>query len=120
MVAVIGCAGSGTAPKIPSVAITGIPADTTVYSARALRGFGYGVGNVPWAPDGQSLVYDGMSGCYIGQIGDNSPIVVASLGATMISSEVATKSQPATSNTSGSLEAGARSRSAPTRAAWPS
>lgn len=37
------------------------------------------VGNVRWAPDGQSLVYDGMNGCYLGQIGDNSPIAIASL-----------------------------------------
>ncbi len=38
-----------------------------------------GVGNVRWAPDGKSLVYDGMSGCSITAIGNNAPIAVANL-----------------------------------------
>lgn len=37
------------------------------------------VGNVRWAPDGQSIVYDQMFGCSITQIGDDSPIAIASL-----------------------------------------
>ena len=38
-----------------------------------------GAGNLRWAPDGQSLVYDGMSGCSITQISNNAPIVVTNL-----------------------------------------